>query len=67
MAGGFILFIVAGSTQIYYQGTKFLSHTKDKDVQKSVEFVTAAFTIISAFVFLLDTVLTYIDDYEYGK
>jgi hypothetical protein len=67
MTGGFILFIAAGSIQIYFHGTKFLSHIKDEDIQKSMEFITAAFTIITAFVCLLDTVLTYIDDYEYSK
>jgi hypothetical protein len=68
MTGGFILFIAAGSVQIYYHGTKsaFSYHTKDKDTQKSLEFTTAAFTIVTAFVFLMDTALTYIDDYEYG-
>jgi hypothetical protein len=67
MTGGFILFIAAGSMQIYFHGTKSLTQIKDKDIQKSVEFITAAFTVITAFVFLLDTVLTYIDDYQYGK
>jgi hypothetical protein len=67
MTEGFILFIAAGSMQIYFHRTKSMSHIKDKDIQKSMEFVTAAFTIITAFVFLLDTALTYIDDYEYGK
>ncbi|XP_033608606.1 uncharacterized protein LOC111867531 isoform X3 [Cryptotermes secundus] len=35
MTGGFILFIAAGSMQIYFHGTRSLSHTKDKDIQKN--------------------------------
>lgn len=68
MTGGFILFIAAGSVQIYYHGTKsaLSFHTKDRDTQNSLEFTTAAITIVTAFVFLMDTALTYIDDDEYG-
>ncbi|KDR10070.1 hypothetical protein L798_15307 [Zootermopsis nevadensis] len=68
MTAGFILFIAAGSVQIYFHGTKtaLSHHTKDKDTQKTLEFTTAAFTIITAFLFLMDAALTYIDDYENG-
>jgi hypothetical protein len=67
MIGGFILFIAAGCMQIYLNGTKlaFSSNAKGHNRDKSLEFTTAAFTIVTAFVFLMDAAFAYIDDYEY--
>jgi hypothetical protein len=62
---GFYLFIAAGSILIYFHGTKSLSHIKNRDIQNSAEFKTAAFTIITASVFLLHAASIYIDPYEY--